>query len=169
MQSVNDVRIVGVLTKDAVFKKTSQGNEFVLLQVRTTRYYTVGGHDKKVSYTHDVMCIQTHSIEALRSFGKAGTVVRVFGELGYDEHGRARIQVLQYMGEVGLMVPASAARAPESRKNEDFRPNASGGLGRTSRSRTTEEPGLESDPHQTGHPGGDPLGRPDPLDDQIPY
>jgi hypothetical protein len=73
------------------------------------------------------------------------------------------------MGEVGLMVPAPAAGAPESRKNDDFKPNASGGLGRTGRGRTAEEPGIEDDPYPHGYPGGDPLGRPDPDDDQIPY
>lgn len=169
MQSVNDVRIVGVLVKDAEFKKTSQGNEFVLLQVRTSRFFRVGSHDKKVTYTHNVMCIQTHSIEGLKSFGKAGAVVRVFGELGYDEHGRARIQVQQFMGEVGLMVPAPSADTPETKKTGDFKPKASGGLGRTNRGRSAEEPGIEDELPVTDYRDNDPLGPPDPRDDQIPY
>lgn len=168
MHSVNDVRIVGRLVEDPQFMKTTQGREYVKLRVRTSRFFGTGKGTREISYVHDVMCIQSHSIKALRSYGRKGVYVRVFGELGYAE-GKARIQVQEYMGEVALMLDLPAPVNPEPAREQSRDPKATGGLGKVRGTSGAEEvPENINQPERDDY-GSDPLGPPDPQDDQIPY
>jgi len=162
MSCINDVRLVGRLTKDPQFQTTANGKRYARLTVETERYVRINGQRKRDVQEHQVVCFNQFSLEPLREFARAGTVVKVLGELTY-RNGRAEIVVGQYVGEVGIMTfgaePQPDPATPPA--SETVAARGTGGLGRLPRN---EDSGSDGFPGDTG---GSPAG--DILDDEIPF
>lgn len=138
MSSINDVRLVGRLTKDPEFATAGNGKRLVRLAVETEKFVKIGGESKRIAQTHAVVCFNQFSLEPLKEFGRRGTWVKVLGELTYGRDGKAEVMVPQYGGECGLMtaIPGPGGDAPAAEPERDSQPSrtGSGGLGRLPRS-----------------------------------
>lgn len=145
MTSINDVRLVGRLTKAPEFDETSTKKSFARLSVETETFIRVSGERRRIANTHTVICYNQFSLPVLRAV-KAGQRVKVLGELAYDRSGKAEIRVLQYSGEVGLMDgPPEASGSTEAAQTTPQATNSkpSGGLGRLPQSRPSHDPSPE--------------------------
>lgn len=165
MTSINDVRIVGRLTKNPEFATTANKKEFFRLVVETERFVRVNGESRRIAHTIAVTCFNQFSIAPMREHGKAGTIVKVFGELTGVRDGHPEITVSQFNGEAAVMfmddaAPAARAEGAE-RKTETSQAKPAGGLGRLntqsqgSGTKTAAKPQSRNDDAS--------------LDDEIPF
>lgn len=168
MTSINDVRLVGRLVKDPEMLVTSGKKQFAKLSVETENFIRVNGERKRIAHVHTVVCFNQFSLPVLENHARAGTRVKVLGELAYDRNGKAEVRVLQYSGEVGLMdpvghdedAPASSPTQPPA-KTTSTKP--SGGLGRLPKS-SAPAPSESSYGGESFSASDD-----DDEDDQIPF
>lgn len=126
MTSINDVRLVGRLTKDPEFHQTTAKKDFVRLTVETERFVRVKGESRRIAQTHLVTCFNQFSIAPLREHGRAGVLVKIFGELTGGRDGMAEITVSQWNGEAAVLFVGEAKVASQASGNEDSRERNSG-------------------------------------------
>lgn len=168
MTSINDVRLVGKLTRAPEFHETASKKTYAKLTVETENFVRVNGERRRIAHVHTVICYNQFSLPVLRGV-KAGQRVKVLGELAYDRNGNAEVRVLQYSGEVGLMdapqEPGTQAPEPSKTEAPQTKAQPSGGLGRLPQSRHEADPQPEAAPvaSQSSAP------QYDPLDDEIPF
>lgn len=199
MSSINDVRIVGLLVRDAEIR-TIQDKRQARLTVQTFKFWRDRSNQaRKTAVTHTLVCYKQSAIPMLEQYAKNGKWIKVLGELSYDKDGRAEVVVAEGMGDIGMMnlptegetaAPAAAPQAqPAAAEPEKTtaakpatapvsKPAASAGLP-SSAARTAGGIGklgsarprdeAPEQPASNGASPGRPPNQPDPDDADIPF
>lgn len=95
--------LVGTIVKEAPKTGTTGGGKkYARFTVETEKFVVIGGKRTRVAVTHKVVCFNQYSVTFLER-ARVGQRIRVTGEIGYDQAGKAEVQVPLYGGEVGPM------------------------------------------------------------------
>jgi single-stranded DNA-binding protein len=100
--SVNRVILTGDVVGEVVFSKTPAGKEACTFSIQDEKSMIVRGESKIVTRKHTVFCTNQFSVPVFKKHLKAGLTVHVLGQLGYDNDGRARIEVFDYEASASL-------------------------------------------------------------------
>ena len=118
MSFINECRLVGELVEDAQIQQGSNG-QFAIIKLKTGRpYITEKGTEWKFQ-EHKVICYKTEALKMVSEHAKAGTWMKVSGELDVDKFNNTQIVVRKTFGDIGMMFPVlykEAGPAPQEPK-----------------------------------------------------
>lgn len=116
MSTLNQVNIIGTLSKDSEVRTTNDGKSVLTFSIPTSERYKQGSEWKEITEWHNIAIYNEKIIEYYKDALKKGTKVYIQGQIKtYEKNGEKRISIVlkNYNGTLVIIEKAKIEQKEE--------------------------------------------------------